>query len=331
LSGLISRSGIVRLPELRPALQAVTQLVRATRSGVAHPSILLVGPTGSGKSRLGEYAETKVSRLGIDARTFTCREFHEIPEAEETPSVDQPYPVRPEAPDLSEPQLLILEDLPFLPARSVVRLIQLLDQREQLERPTLMTSVRSPSEIDQLPNRLLGRLAGFLVISIPTLSQESRLLFLNATYPEKHLLTSNALVWMASRANSLRELVAIPNQLEPLKRFSPPPWDVPTLTDFFQGQQTRPRPTLEALAVKVAERYALRWKELLGKSRVRNIVRARHIAMSLARRKGYSLKEIGTYFGKRDHKSVSHAVESIEKLLKEDVVFERQFAELLGS
>jgi chromosomal replication initiator protein len=235
------------------------------------------------------------------------------------------------SPDWIEPELMIFEDLQFLPTKSTAQLMQILDQREQVEKATLITSLRSPITMEGFPNRLLGRLARFLILSIPNLSFESRLLFLTEILREKakDLLTLEAQIWFAQRVTSLRELVALPQKIEPLKKIHPPPWDVANLVDFFEAEPKPERPPLEALTIRVAEKYQLRWRELLGKSRLKIIVRARHLAMTLARRKGYSLNEIGTYFGGRDHKSISHAVQSIEELIKTDLSLEKELKEML--
>lgn len=381
MAGLSSKSGIIRLPEIRPALQALIQLARAIRSGRPHPSILLIGPTGSGKSTLVKHTESQVNRWGLSTLILPCRELSwdaldpdlaptedssnndfknttRKPRPKDTPCPDdssfhshpddfsfQPNVDIPDASDFpddaakvtflsqdwTEPELMIFEDLQFLPSRSTAQLMQILDQREQVEKATLITSVRSPITIEGFPNRLLGRLASFLVLSIPNLSFESRLMFLTETLREnaKDLLTPEAQIWFAKRVTSLRELVALPQKIEPLKKLQPPPWDVPSLVEFFEAEPKPERPPLEALTIRVAEKYRLRWRELLGKSRLKIIVRARHLAMTLARRKGYSLNEIGTYFGGRDHKSVSHAVQSIEELIKKDLSLQKELDEML--
>lgn len=381
MAGPSSKSGIIRLPEIRPALQALIQLARAIRSGRPHPSILLIGPTGSGKSTLVKHTESQVSRWGLSTLMLPCRELSlDTPDPDLAPTENssnnspknpsrnshpthaplpddssfgslpddfssQPNVDIPDATgftnegskvtflskDWTEPELMIFEDLQFLPSRSTAQLIHILDQREQVEKATLITSVRSPITIEGFPNRLLSRLARFLVLSIPNLSFESRLLFLSEILREKAKdhLTPEAQIWFAKRVTSLRELVALPQRIEPLKKLQPPPWDVPSLFEFFEAEPKTERPPLETLTIRVAEKYQLRWRELLGKSRVKIVVRARHVAMTLARRKGYSLNEIGAYFGGRDHKSVSHAVHTIEELIKKDLSLEKELNEML--
>jgi ATPase involved in DNA replication initiation len=317
-------------------VQGVTQLVRAIRQGTSHPSILLIGATGCGKSRLVQEAENRVQRIGMAVQRIACRELFDAQEEFEEEANRAPRDLiefddeegSHGSADLSQVPFLILEDLPFLPPQSTSRLTQLLDRRSQLELPTLITSVQSPSEIEHLPSRLLGRLASFLVITIPPLSRSSRLLFLQQTYRDKHFLTDEAQNWLAERARSIRELIALPDQLEVLKSLAPPPWDVSFLKESFDPGSNRKQPSLESIVIRVAEKYSLRWRDLLGKSRVRTIVQARHLAIVIARRKGYPLKEIGNYFGGRDHKSIAHAVERIHQKIQEDPDLERLLRDL---
>lgn len=60
------------------------------------------------------------------------------------------------------------------------------------------------------------------------------------------------------------------------------------------------------IATTVARETAIPLDRLVGRTRTARIVRARHLAMRVARERGASVLEIGAYFG-RDHSSVIHA------------------------
>ncbi len=78
----------------------------------------------------------------------------------------------------------------------------------------------------------------------------------------------------------------------------------------------RPR-SLEQIVALVARAYGVGTEELSGPSRRRRIVRPRQIAMYLCRRyTEASLKEIGRSL-RRDHTSVIHAIEVVEKRVLE--------------
>ena len=59
--------------------------------------------------------------------------------------------------------------------------------------------------------------------------------------------------------------------------------------------------------------------DLCGKSRKKEIVKPRQIAMYLLRKENrVSFPTIGEYFGGRDHTTAMHACDKIEKLLDHD-------------
>ena len=69
----------------------------------------------------------------------------------------------------------------------------------------------------------------------------------------------------------------------------------------------------------VASHYNVTLEQLQSKDRTANLVQARQVAMYLLRAfGGMSLKEIGAYFGGKDHSTVIHSIEKITALKKED-------------
>ena len=66
-----------------------------------------------------------------------------------------------------------------------------------------------------------------------------------------------------------------------------------------------------------------------GKTRRREVVQARGVAMLLARElTGASYETVGRHFGGRDHSTVMHACRRTEELLNSDPSLQRTVAEL---
>ena len=77
--------------------------------------------------------------------------------------------------------------------------------------------------------------------------------------------------------------------------------------------------TIDLIQKKVAAFYGISQADITGKKRVKNIVIPRQIAMYLARElTDNSLPKIGKEFGGKDHTTVLHAIDKIEKLLDSD-------------
>ena len=72
----------------------------------------------------------------------------------------------------------------------------------------------------------------------------------------------------------------------------------------------------------VTQRFASKLGDLLGKRRTRSIALPRQVAMYLIyKHTRLSLKEIGGHFGGRDHTTVLHARQAIERQMEQDKAF----------
>ena len=77
--------------------------------------------------------------------------------------------------------------------------------------------------------------------------------------------------------------------------------------------------TIESIQNAVIKHFGLKMSDLKSPSRSRNVAFPRQIAMYLIRKyTGIGFKEIGFYFGGKDHTTVIHAVKSIEKGIEQD-------------
>ena len=78
-------------------------------------------------------------------------------------------------------------------------------------------------------------------------------------------------------------------------------------------------PSIRAIQHTVCRHYNISMADLFGQYKAASIVRARHLAMYLARiMTTRSMPEIGRFFGGKDHTTVLHAVRKFEKLVSED-------------
>lgn len=70
----------------------------------------------------------------------------------------------------------------------------------------------------------------------------------------------------------------------------------------------------------VCQEFGVRPIDMVSRRRYRRIARPRQVAMYLSREfTKNSLPEIGRRFGGRDHTTVMHALDVIERLLKDDI------------
>ncbi len=79
--------------------------------------------------------------------------------------------------------------------------------------------------------------------------------------------------------------------------------------------------TIESIQQAVAKHYHLRIQDLKSVTRIRAVALPRQIAMYLMRKyTGLGFKEIGSYFGGKDHTTILHACSKIEAGMDHDPV-----------
>ena len=84
-----------------------------------------------------------------------------------------------------------------------------------------------------------------------------------------------------------------------------------------------------SIAKVVARKMGVKISDMRGSTRQANIVRARGLAILLARRlTSESLLQIGSFFGGRDHSTVLHACRKTDRLLSSDSELSRVLADV---
>lgn len=112
--------------------------------------------------------------------------------------------------------------------------------------------------------------------------------------------------------NQCTEILRILNS-QPVIAFQPGP--IKALNNRLES--------LNEILQKVAQFYSMDWRELQGNSRKPAVVLPRQVFMYLAKKVlSFSFVEIGTFLGNRDHTTIIHGVEKIEKKLKTDLEFQ---------
>ena len=85
------------------------------------------------------------------------------------------------------------------------------------------------------------------------------------------------------------------------------------------AQNSEKQMSYESILEAISNFYSIPVKDIVGKSRIKEIANARHIAMYFAyHHMKATLKDIASYFGGRDHTSVLHAVKKIQQVMKDN-------------
>jgi chromosomal replication initiator protein len=222
---------------------------------------------------------------------------------------------------------LVVEDIQHLNAAAGGAVAHILDRRLSRRRPTLVTAVRGPSELELSP-RLASRLTGGLVVGIQPLAQSSRRSLAADLCRQRNLRAEDAVIdWLARDPGGARPILGSIARLEALARTHPPPLTLALVTSELPPTADESSP-LDRLVSVVAGRFQIDARSLLGPSRLKNIAWPRQLAMYVARQAGYSFPQIGAYFGGRDHTTVMHSCEKVARLLINDTALAQEIRDL---
>jgi len=228
--------------------------------------------------------------------------------------------------------VLVIDDIHFLSKheQSQEEFFHTFNALYQSGRQIVLSSDAAPSEIPDLEERLTSRFNCGLVARIERPCYETRVAIIKAKAALHDLdIPDDVPAYIAARLDTnIRELEGAltkirgfalaegrPITLELAKR---------ALADDLSrtsGDETA-APSIQAIIDSVTRYYDVKLTDLLSKRRHKSITVPRQICMWLARRHTrFSLEEIGSYFGGRDHTTVMHAIRAINRRRDEDSTF----------
>ena len=224
--------------------------------------------------------------------------------------------------------VLMIDDVQFISGKDSTQeeffhtFNALVDQGRQI----VLSADKSPSNLEEIGDRLRSRLSSGLVADLHPTTFELRLGILDAkaerlgvAVPQKvkeflaHKITSNVreLEGALTRLVAHVQLVGGALTLEAAQDL---------LQDLLRAHDRRL--SMEEIQKRVSEHFKIRVSDMSSARRSRVVARPRQVAMYLSKQLTQrSLPEIGRAFGGRDHTTVMHAVRKIEELMKLDTAF----------
>jgi len=219
--------------------------------------------------------------------------------------------------------VLIIDDIQFIARTEKMQeeFFHTFNSLYEKNKQIVISSDRPPHAIATLEERLRSRFEGGMIADIGLPDFETRLLILKTKADAKKIsLPEDVLRYIAENIKTnIRELEGALNRVVLNTKISNAPVDIEAVKKLISGHQANLLKFVSAKKIikSVAEFYNLEEKDLTNRSRRRDVVKPRQIAMYLMREElKSSFPSIGDKFGGRDHTTAIHSCEKIENELK---------------
>jgi len=284
--------------------------------------LFIYGSAGLGKTHLlhaiGEYVHQNYAHYEVryvSTETF-MNEYVDAIRSNTTTAFKRRY---------REVDVLLIDDIQFMEGKEGLQeeFFHTFNSLHGANKQIVISSDRVPDAIPTLEDRLRSRFRWGLITDIQPPDLETRLAILR-NYAERNgtKLPGDVLEFIASNITSnIRELEGALIRVTAFAALNRVQMNVATaqdlLSDLLSGSATRQRSPEELLA-DIAAYLGYSVEAIRGKSRQRPLVMARQIAMYVMREQTeLSYPALARLFGGRDHTTVIHAVEKVQRLMAE--------------
>lgn len=233
--------------------------------------------------------------------------------------------------------VLIVDDIQFFSNKVGTQNVffQIFNHLQQIGKQIILTSDRSPKHLQGLDERILSRFRWGVTVELTSPNQDTREAILQYKVNKGGLQIPDTVVrYIAENVqDNIRELEGVLNSLLAQSTFTQDEINI-SLAEKVVSRIVNVADrvvSIQSIQKMVCDYYRLDTKDIQTKSRRREVVQARQIAMYLSRKyTKNSLSTIGEQIGNRDHATVLYACKAVADLLKYDKSF-RQSVENIES
>jgi chromosomal replication initiator protein len=222
--------------------------------------------------------------------------------------------------------VLMIDDIQFIAGKESTQeeFFHTFNALYQGGKQVVISSDKPPKAISALEERLRSRFEGGLIADVQHPDFEMRVAILR-TRAEEHAveLPDDVVDYIAQKdQSSIRELEGMLTKVLARSQLTEAPVTLPLAIEALgdAAVRARRRPvTRDDVIAAVLDHFAVTRRELAGRTRTKEIVLPRQVAMYLLREETQSsLLEIGGELGGRDHTTVLHGIRQIERGLASD-------------
>jgi len=290
----------------------------AARPGRAYNPLYLYGGVGLGKTHLLHAVGHELVKNNPETKIIyvTCEKF----------TNDYIHSVRYKRMDefrnkYRAADLLLVDDIQFITGKEGTQeeFFHTFNALHQSNKQIIITADRPPKGIPDLEQRLLSRFEWGMTADLSAPDLETRIAILEAKCQEKkYNLDKRILQYIALNIqNNVRELEGVLTKIiafHQLRNTLPSFETIKNIVSGFAPTRTKKNITTKHLIDAICEFYSLELDDLMGKTREKRIAMPRQVLMYLMRVElKQSFPSIGKELGGRDHTTVMHAHNKIEK------------------
>ena len=214
--------------------------------------------------------------------------------------------------------LLILDDVQFIARTEKMQeeFFHTFNTLYEKNKQIIISSDRPPQAIATLEERLKSRFEGGMIADVGLPDLETRFLILKTKTESKQVsIPEDVLLFIADKIkNNIRELEGALNRIIIASKLSNSPITVDIAKKSIMAHATSPKKFISAKKIvkAVSDFYDIEERDLMHRSRKKDVVRPRQIAMYLMREElKSSYPTIGERLGGRDHTTAIHSCEKI--------------------
>lgn len=221
--------------------------------------------------------------------------------------------------------VLMIDDVQFLAGKEQTQeeFFHTFNALHQSNKQIILSSDRLPKDIPAIEERLVSRFEWGMIADVQSPDFETRLAILRSKAAERGYSVDPAVLEYLARTieSNIRELEGSLNRLMVFCQLNntQPTLDKvkDTLSNIIFSPKKRAVSAKKIMTV-VADFYNVEIEDLIRQSRKKEYVNPRQVAMYIIRKElETSLPMIGEIFGGRDHTTVIHAIDKIQRVAKE--------------